>query len=233
MIDILAFAPHPDDAEIGAGGMLARHARLGYQVVVVDVTAGEMASNGTTVERAEEAQAAARILGLATRECLGLPDRGIDVGPDQVRLLAAAVRRWRPRLVLAPLAVDRHPDHGAVARLVEEGIFTAGLTRAVVEGEPHRVESVVHYFVNAAPEPDFLVDVSQVYPVKRAALAAYASQFGPGATPTPLNRGYLDWVELRDTWYGSLAGVDRAEGFRYQGRLMVDDLCRELLRPRR
>lgn len=228
--DILAFAPHPDDAEIGAGGALALQTRLGYQVVVIDITDGAMASNGTPETRAAEAAEAARILGLAARECLGLPDRGVESSPDQVRSVAEAVRRWRPRLVLAPVEADRHPDHAACARLIREGVFTAALARAEVEGRPHRVEGVAHYFVNETDEPDFLVDVSQVYDLKRRALAAYSSQFGPGSNPTPLNQGYLARLELRDSWFGSRAGVERAEGFRYAGPLMVRDLCRELLR---
>ncbi len=258
--DVLAFAPHPDDAEIGAGGTLARHCRLGYEVVVCDLTLGELASNGDPETRVSEANAAARVLGLAARETLGLGDRALEPTPERVQAVAAAVRRWRPRVVLAPLAEDRHPDHEAANRLVREGVFSAGLARYRAPGEPWRVSKLVFYFVNARTEPEFVVDVSDVYEVKRAALAAYASQFaparleqprtaglgaspaagGPGVTrpaapraggrrhPTPLTEGYLGWVELRDAWYGSLAGVARAEGFCWEGTLAVADLVRQL-----
>jgi len=234
LADILVFAPHPDDAEIGAGGTMARQARLGYRVVVCDLTRGEMASNGTTEERESEAAEAARLLGLAARENLGLPDRGLDPTPEKVRAVAEAVRRWRPSVVLAPVAEDRHPDHASAGRLIREGIFNAGLARFDCAGEPHRVGAVARYFVNHAGEPDFVVDISNVWELKRAALQAYSSQFRPeGRRSTPLNQGYLEWVELRDRWCGSLAGVERGEGFRWDRRPLVDDLPRRLAGPRR
>ncbi|MEW6031473.1 MAG: bacillithiol biosynthesis deacetylase BshB1 [Bacillota bacterium] len=226
--DILAFAAHPDDAEIGAGGALARHARQGYEVVVVDLTLGELASNGSPEERRRESIEAARILGLAARECLRLPDRDLEPTAERVRTVAEAVRKWRPRLVLGPSTEDRHPDHAAAARLVREGVFSAGLPRYPARGEAHRVGRLVRYFVNAPGRPDFVVDVSEVYEVKLAALAAYSSQFGPGWHATPLNRGYLEWVELRDSWYGSLVGAARAEGFEWDGTLAVSDLVTQL-----
>ncbi|HCJ09549.1 MAG TPA: bacillithiol biosynthesis deacetylase BshB1 [Clostridiales bacterium] len=228
MADILAFSPHPDDVEIGAGGTLALHSRLGYDVVVCDLTQGELASNGTPAERAREAALAARILGLGSRETLGLADRALEPTPDRVRVVAEAVRRWRPRVVLAPWGEDRHPDHGAAARLVREGVFNAGLVRYRAAGEAHRVARLVYYLVNSTAAPGFVVDISRVYDLKRQALEAYASQFSPAGEPTPLNRGYLEWVELRDRWYGSLAGVERAEGFRWEGLLRLQDLVREL-----
>jgi len=240
LADILAFAPHPDDVEIGAGGTLARHCRLGHEVVVCDLTLGELATNGAPETRAAESREAARLLGLAAREVLGLRDRELEPSPERIRVVAEAVRRWRPGLVLAPCADDRHPDHAAAARLVREAVFSAGLARFPAAGEPHRVARVLHYFINARPQPSFVVDVSEVYEVKRAALAAYVTQFGPaasgraesrrgaGAVATALTEGYLEWVELRDRWYGSLVGVARAEGFLWDGTLAVADLTRNL-----
>lgn len=243
--DILVFSPHPDDAEIGAGGTIARHCRLGHEVVVCDLSLGEMATNGDPGSRAAESRESARILGLAARETLGLEDRALDPNPERLRAVAEAVRRWRPAVVLAPWGQDRHPDHAAADRLVREAVFSAGLSRYVATGQPHRVGNVAWYFVNAHPKPDFVVDVSEVYEVKRAALAAYSSQFGPpprkagpagspgsARQPTPINQGYLEWVELRDAWYGSLAGVAKAEGFAWEGTLCVDDVLRRL-RPGR
>jgi bacillithiol biosynthesis deacetylase BshB1 len=239
--DILAFSAHPDDAEIGAGGTLTHHCRLGYEVVACDLTSGELATNGDPAARAVEAREAARLLGLSRRESLGLRDRALEPTPERVRAVAEVIRRHRPRLVLAPFGEDRHPDHAAAERLVREGVFSAGLARFAAAGSPHRVARLAMYFVNASPAPHFVVDVSAVYDTKRAVLRAYASQFdsrdtgaGVAGRPVPLpsatalNQGYLDWVELRDQWYGSLAGVARAEGFRWEGVLAVDDLVRRL-----
>ena len=255
MADILVFGAHPDDAEIGAGGTIARHCRLGYEVVICDISGGEMSTNGDPATRSAEAREAARRLGVAARETLGLADRALEPTPERVRVVVEAIRRWRPAVVLAPWPEDRHPDHAAAARLVGQAVFDAGLVRFQGAGAPHRTGAVVWYFVNARREPGFVVDVSDVYSVKKAALAAYVSQFGGSAAndpatggsavagpaaagasaaagqshrPTPLNQGYLQWVELRDSWYGSLAGVARAEGFVRDGVLAVDDLVRAL-----
>lgn len=168
------------------------------------------------------------------RENLGLEDRALEPTPERIRAVAESVRRWRPRVVLAPYERDRHPDHAAASRLVREGVFSAGLARYGAAGAPHRVQHLVAYVVNSNPVPDFVVDVSDVYEVKRAALRAYASQFAPvsptdpSRLTTPVNQGYLERVELRDAWYGSLAGVRWAEGLKWAGTVRVGDLVRDL-----
>ncbi|MBW7459094.1 PIG-L family deacetylase, partial [Paenibacillus sepulcri] len=76
-VDILAFGAHPDDVEIGMGGTLAKHAHAGIKVAICDLTRAEMSSNGTVETRRQEAAEASAVLGLSSRSCLGLPDRGI------------------------------------------------------------------------------------------------------------------------------------------------------------
>ncbi len=222
-LDLLAFAPHPDDAEAAVGGMLALHARRGWAVGVVDLTRGEMGSNGTPAERLREAEEAAAILGLARRENLGLPDAGLALAENQVLAVARAVRRLRPRRVLLPWPRDRHPDHEAAARLVGAGLFRAGLRRLDIEGlPPHRPRLVAWYFLNEEARPSLLVDVSDVAEVKERALAAYRSQLAPAGgggeadrVPTRLTCGhFLHRVRSRDAYWGSLIGVERAEALR-------------------
>src|SRR5688572_30648579 len=118
-IDLLVFGPHPDDIEIGIGGTVAKHAALGHQVGLCDLTRGEMASNGTPDERLAEAEAARIVLGAAWRENLGWPDRAIG-GDDHVRQAARLIRRVRPRVIAIPYWNDRHPDHGAASRVLSE-----------------------------------------------------------------------------------------------------------------
>jgi hypothetical protein len=74
--------PHPDDIEIGIGGTVAKHARLGHYAGLCDLTAGEMGSNGTVAERLAEAEARAAVLGAAWRTNLRLPDRAIGSSPS-------------------------------------------------------------------------------------------------------------------------------------------------------
>lgn len=217
MIDLLAFGPHPDDIEIGLGGTAARHAALGHRVGLCDLTRGELGSNGTPEERLAEAEAARAVLGAAERINLGLPDGGLDPADrDQVRLVAALVRRWRPAAVALPYWGDRHPDHVAASALVSEAVFRAGLRRYAAEGEAWRPEWLCYYFINDAAPPSFVVDVSAVYARKREALACHRTQFqpaGPDAAATRLTSPvFLRLVESRDAQFGALAGVEFAEG---------------------
>ena len=238
-LDILCFGPHPDDAEIGMGGTLAKHAAMGYRVGIIDLTRGEMSTNGTPEERREEAREAGRILGLSVRENLALPDFGIDPSHDQILKVAAAIRTFRPAVVACPYWEDRHPDHVRASRLLTEGVFAAGLRKVHPESDPHRVPRTLYYFINTDREPTFLVDVSDVYEIKLRSLAAHKSQFGlPGQTAKdiPLNyRGddtpltdprYLRRVRSRDQYFGSLCGVQFAEGFVMRDRVVVPDLMR-------
>ena len=112
-VDLLVFGPHPDDIEIGLGGVVARHVDLGFRVGLCDLTAGEMGSNGTVEERLAEAEAARAVLGAAWRVNLRWPDRAIG-GAEHVRSASALIREARPRTVAIPYWSDRHPDHVVV-----------------------------------------------------------------------------------------------------------------------
>ncbi|MCG0237891.1 MAG: bacillithiol biosynthesis deacetylase BshB1 [Firmicutes bacterium] len=224
MLDILAFGSHPDDAEIGCGGTLALHAARGERVGICDLTRGELGTGGDPKIRGEEAEAAARILGVSLRLNLGLPDGGLiygaggrGAGGEQKRRIVEVIRRLRPRVVLVPWHTDRHPDHTAAHYLLNEAIFAAALEKYDAPGEPHRVERVLYYFINDAAEPSLLVDVSATWEKKRESLLAHRSQFDLAASgvETPLNKpwGLLYKVEARDRYFGSLAGVAFAEGF--------------------
>src|SRR5215471_17219593 len=101
-VDLLAIGPHPDDIEIGIGGIVAKHVALGFRVGLCDLTAGEMGSNGTIDERLAEAEAARAVLGAAWRENLRWPDRGIGKDPHQIDLAVAFIRKHRPKVVALP-----------------------------------------------------------------------------------------------------------------------------------
>lgn len=210
-LDVLAVAPHPDDAELGVGGTLAKAAREGRAVGVLDLTRGELGSKGDPETRAREAAAAARVLGLAWRENLGLPDGGLADEPEAARILAMQLRRSRPRVLLAPHPEDRHPDHVDAAALVRRAVHLAGLARADVEGEPHKPERVLWYPGNEPVHPHLLVDVSTTIEVWEAAVLAFASQFeGADVSETVGPAGLEARRALRRYW-GNLAGVSYAE----------------------
>ena len=215
-VDLLAVGPHPDDIEIGIGGLVARHARLGFSVGLCDLTAGEMGSNGTVDERLEEAEAARVVLGASWRINLRLPDRALGTDAAHARAVASLVRHARPRTVAVPYWSDRHPDHVAASRLLTDGVFNAGLRKYEADGEAWKPEWVCYYFINDAAAPSFVVDVSEDYEMKRRALACHRSQFRPadgGAVQTRLTSSlFTQLIESRDAQFGALAGVAFAEG---------------------
>jgi N-acetylglucosamine malate deacetylase 1 len=215
-VDLLAIGPHPDDIEIGIGGIVAKHAALGHRVGLCDLTAGEMGSNGTVEERLAEAEAARGVLGAAWRVNLRLPDRAIGGSRDHERTVASLVRRARPKVVALPYWSDRHPDHVAASHLLTEGVFSAGLRRYSADGDAWKPESVCYYFINDSAPPSFVVDVSEHYEIKRRALACHASQFQPSqadAVATRLTSArFRQLIESRDAQFGALAGVAFAEG---------------------
>jgi bacillithiol biosynthesis deacetylase BshB1 len=215
-VDLLAIGPHPDDIEIGIGGIVAKHAALGHRVGLCDLTAGEMGSNGTVEERLAEAEAARTVLGAAWRVNLHLPDRAIGASPDHQRIVASLVRSARPRVVAIPYWADRHPDHVAASHLLTESVFSAGLRRYQAAGEAWKPESVCYYFINDMAVPSFVVDVSEHYETKRRALACHVTQFQPSQPDAVATRltsvRFRQLVESRDAQFGAVAGVAFAEG---------------------
>jgi len=215
-VDMLAIGPHPDDIEIGIGGIVAKHAALGHRVGLCDLTAGEMGSNGTVEERLAEAETARAVLGAAWRVNLRLPDRAIGSSPDHQRLVAGLVRSARPKVVAIPYWSDRHPDHVAASHLLTEGVFSAGLRRYQADGEAWKPESICYYFINDMAAPSFVVDVSEHYETKRRALACHVTQFQPSNSDAVATRltsvRFRQLVESRDAQFGASAGVAFAEG---------------------
>lgn len=226
-VELLAIGAHPDDVEIFCGGTVAKMVARGHRVAILDLSRGELASNGTPELRAEEARAAAEVLGVLSRDNLGLPDGGIDArDPGQVAALVGALRAWRPRLVLAPVDVERHPDHAEAGRLVERAVFFAGVAGYATETTRHRVDEVLFYPMRVGVAPTFYVDVSGVIAVKRRAIACHASQVGggPGRVPTMVaDPRSMAALEARERVYGARIGAEYAEAFVAQGAIGIDD----------
>jgi bacillithiol biosynthesis deacetylase BshB1 len=226
-LDMLVFAAHPDDAEIGMGGTIAKHVKDGLSVGIVDLTYAEMSSNGTVDIRQQEAAEASTILGLTVRENLGLPDRRLAAIAQQTDLMVDAIRRYRPRLVFAPYVVDRHPDHITCSRMAEEAVFNAKLRRYMPELPAWSVEQLYFYFINDAHPPQLLIDVSDVHEIKMQALKAYKSQFLPEGNQadwveTPLTGAYLNLIVARDRLLGQTKKFEFAEGFIAKGPVALN-----------
>ena len=178
-LDVLAVGAHPDDVELGIGGLVHKLARRGFRVGILDLTRGEMGTRGTVEERTEESRRAAEILGVVQRENVGLPDGAVANTTDQQRRVIPFLRDFRPKVVLAPMDGDRHPDHSAAHALVRDANYFAGLERIETDREPYRAPNVYYYhpYFDDAAVPQFVVDITDDFDAKIAALKAHASQF--------------------------------------------------------
>lgn len=216
-LDILVFGAHADDAEIGMAGTIAKHTAAGLKVGLCDLTAAEMSSNGTVELRKEEAQQAADLLGVSVRSNLGLSDRGLFITEEHVAAVTAEIRRFAPAIVFAPYWEDRHPDHIACSKLVEEAVFNAKLRKYMPDKPAVSAPQLFFYFINDLGRTDLIVDVTEQYGLKEQALSCYRSQFtkplGADAVSTPLTEGYIERVRSRDMLLGQRRLIPYAEGF--------------------
>jgi bacillithiol biosynthesis deacetylase BshB1 len=194
-------------------------AASGASVVLLDLTRGERATRGTRETRRAEAESAAAALGVSGRECLDLPDAGLDSrSQDHLAQVVAALRRHRPRLVLAMHWNDDHPDHMEGGELVRRATYLAGLRNYPEEGgDPFRPARVLYAMGRRPFTPGLVVDVSAHYGAKRAALAAYRTQFtrdDDDALVTPISEsGFLEFLEARDRYFGGGIGAEYGEPF--------------------
>ncbi len=226
-LHILAFSPHPDDAELGCGGALLLSSAQGLRVAIADITQGEQATRGGPQEREREKDEAARLLGVKERYSLGLPDTAIGISTSDRLVLVDLIRRMRPRIVLAPYSEDRHPDHEAASRLVREACFYAGVS-SLGGGEPFRPDCVYYYMIHTPFIPSFVIDISAVWEAKRAAIGAYGTQFSDdaeGFRPTALSGdAFLRFVEARSIYFGGMIGAAHGEPYFCRGPIRLPGL---------
>lgn len=233
-LDILALGAHPDDVEMSCAGTLLAAAAAGKKIGIVDFTRGELGTRGTPATRAQEAEAASRILGLSVRENLGLPDGFFRNDREHQLTLIAALRRYQPDVVLCNAIHDRHPDHGRGASLASEACFLSGLRRIETFGddgqlqEPWRPRLVFHYIQDRQISADFVVDITEHWPKKWESIQAYKTQFHDPASTEPTT--YLStpvfgqFMEARAREFGHIIGVEFGEGFTRERPLGVREV---------
>ena len=230
-LDLLAMAAHPDDVELTCGGTLIKMARRGHRVGILDFTAGEMGTRGSVEIRRKEAAAAARILGVAHRENLGLPDAHLEMRMDYKLAVARRIRALRPRTVILPYWEGRHPDHYTAAQLGYEGCFLAGLKQLDLDGEAFRPFKVLYAASDTrSVRPTFVVDITREFKRRNRAIMAYTSQFRPSVRDRrsskvhiPLDR-LAQRMHLVARFYGEMAGVEYAEPFVVKEVMQVEDV---------
>jgi len=212
-LDYLIVAPHPDDAELAAGGAILVLKAEGATVGVLDLTDGEPTPLGSPEIRKRETEAATATLGLDWRGNLGLPNRSLTADLESRRRLAIVLRQLRPRYVLAPYWEDAHPDHVAASALIDAARFWAKLTKTDMPGEPHYPQRILYYFnvhLRLHVKPSFVLDISRHIEGKMKALACYHSQFVAGKP------GFLDELRARARYWGWLIGADYGEPFLFR-----------------
>ncbi len=233
-LDVLAFGVHPDDVELSCAGVLLVEKKNGKKTGIIDLTAGELGTRGTGEIRKAEAEAAAKILGVDVRENLGMADGFLQNDETHQRKIITVIRTYQPEIILCNAPEDRHPDHGRSSKLVADAAFLSGL-RKIETGingmaqEAWRPKYVFRYIQDRMLNPDFVIDITDVFEQKIEAIKAYKTQFhaqlteseGHPADDTETKEpetyistpDFLDSVIYRHKWFGKMIGVKYAEGF--------------------
>lgn len=232
-LDILAIGAHPDDVELSAGGTVAKCVRLGYKVGILDLTEGETGTRGSARIRAQEAKDASKILGVSIRENLRLPDGKFEVNHNNQLKVVQIYRKYKPKILLLPHWHERHPDHVHAHYLCREAWFYSGLEKIKTtlngkQQKPWRPHQYFHFMQKYEFEPSFIVDISDVYDIRVAAIKAHKSQFYDPDSKEPetflSQKSFLDFMETRMKYYGSKIGVKYGEPFYSVEAIGIKDL---------
>lgn len=224
-LDVLAFGVHPDDIELSCAGALLVEKKNGKKVGIIDLTQGELGTRGNAQTRKEEAANSANILGVDIRENLEMADGFFRNDEENQRKIIEVLRRYRPEIILCNALEDRHPDHGRSAGLVNDAAFLSGLQKIKTTGEDNeeqeawRPKYIFHYIQDRYFEPDFVIDVSEVFDKKIEAIEAFSTQFYNGKLNDKEPQTYISSPEFlesvinRSKMFGKMIGVKYAEGF--------------------
>lgn len=211
-LDVLVIAPHPDDAELGAAGAILKLKAAGKRVGVLDLTDGEPTPFGSPEIRARETAAATQLLQLDWRGNLGLKNRALEASLEARAKLAEVIRRHKPQWLMAPYWEDAHPDHVAATALIEAARFWAKLTKTDLAGEPHHPQRIYYYYcvhLKLAPQPAFVLDISDCWEQKLAAITCFQSQFVTGRSAEPPT--FLDRLRDEAAYWGKSIGTRYGE----------------------
>lgn len=234
-LDILAIGAHPDDVELGCGATLAKEISKGKKVGIIDLTRGELGTRGTAEMRDQEAENAAKILGVTIRTNMEFTD-GFIVNDKwhQIELIKM-IRLYQPEIVICNAIEDRHIDHAKASKLVSDACFLSGLIKIDTKHEDHddwqeawRPKAVYHYIQWKDIEPDIVVNVTGFMQTKLNAVMAYSSQFydpKSNEPETPISsKNFTDSIEYRARNSGRLIGTEYGEGFTVERYPAVESL---------
>lgn len=221
-LDVLAFGVHPDDVELSCAGVLLQEKKNGRKTGIIDLTRGELGTRGTAETRAQEAEKAAAILKVDIRENLQMQDGFLQNDKDHQLKIIETLRKYQPDIILCNAPQDRHPDHGKSARLVSDAAFLSGLVKieTSVNGMPQlpwKPKYVFNYIQDRFLQPDFVIDITEVFETKLESIKAYTTQFHNPCVEGPQTYistpDFLDSIIYRAKMLGKMIGVKYAEGF--------------------
>jgi bacillithiol biosynthesis deacetylase BshB1 len=223
--DLIAFGAHPDDVEVGCGGLLIKLKKRGYKCGIVVMTYGEMGTGGTPEIRKQEVQDAAAIMGADVLTHLDLGDCKLRDSFESRLIVAEILRRHKPSLVFAPWwkgghgKRQSHPDHLACGRTVMNAVNFATFKKLPIELQPHRVKPLFHYMLPPEQPPTFIIDITDEFDQWIKALSAHKSQF---LNPDK-DKDYLWSLESMARTYGNMIGAKYGLGYAIGEPLKIED----------
>ena len=231
-LDVLAFGAHPDDVEMGCGGTIAKSTSAGKKVGIVDLTKGELGTNGTAEIRDKEASEASKILGVSFRTNLEFEDGFIFNNKESQIRIVEIIRHYKPDIILSNTQIDRHSDHGKASDLIYDACFISGLSKLETSfdgnsQDPWRPKINLNYQQWNDFEPDVLIDISDFMDTKINSILAYKSQVinDGGSTSTKINsENFIESISYRSKNYGRLIDVEYAEAFQSRRNIAVSNL---------
>ena len=221
-LDVLVFAAHPDDAELGMGGTIIKLITSGKKIGLVDLTKAELSTRGNVKLREKEADEAAKLMKLSFRENLGIPDGDISLSDSNLRKVIVTLRKYQPKIIFAPYLNDRHPDHIGASVLIKQAMFKSGLTKyeSSFKGKKqpaYRPAKLFYYMQTYTFIPTFVVDISSTFKDKMKAVMAFKSQFYTSEKKEPStfisSKNFISYVEARAEYYGFGIGKKYGEPF--------------------
>jgi bacillithiol biosynthesis deacetylase BshB1 len=235
-LDILAIGVHPDDVELGCSGTLINEIKRGKKIGIVDLTQGELSTRGTVETRYKEAASAAMTIGATIRENLKMRDGFFRNDEEHQLKLIRTIRKYQPDIIIGNVLSDRHPDHGRAGHLISDASYLSGLAKIETKDEAGRGQLkwrpryFLQYLQDWYHEPDFLIDISEVFEQRMKSIEAYASQFHSGQSAEDSLQTYIstpDFLEsivARARLFGKRIGVKYAEGFMTEKKIGLKNL---------
>lgn len=225
--DVLAFGPHPDDVEMGCGGLLIKLKKIGYKTGIIDLTRGELSSNGDIETRTGETRAASEVLGLDVRENLNLQDGNIINDIESRNRIIEMLRKYQPKMVLFPYYKDRHPDHENAHKLIKDSVFISGLVRYQTSMDFFRPDIVLNYMLHSEFTPSFIVDIADELEKKVEAVTAYKSQFFSTIEKDVVThistKSFKDILHTRAKYFGLKINSSAGEAYFINSKIKIND----------